>query len=282
MTIRSLSDPLESRLLFSGLDSSVAGEAESAYATAGHFVISNSGNHRMDATVPLVVPEINCDHLKLLAKQSSSGKIVTNPNCSTIVLSLALAPLQREFGIGAVSVATLQAVSGAGYPGVASLDIVGNIVPYIGGEEEKIETEPCKIFGTYTESGIEPATIAIGAQCTRVPVTDGHTELVSLRLTTPAAISEVKRALREFRGEAQRLSLPSAPPVPVLVSEADDRPQVLRDVGAGGGMAVTVGRVRPCPVLDVRFVVLGHNTVRGAAGAAILNAEACRELGYLT
>lgn len=283
LTVRRLSDPLESRLLFSGLDSSIAGEAESSYAAAGHFVISNSRNHRMDDAVPLVIPEVNCDHLQLLRAQKSSGKIVTNPNCSTIALTLALAPLHAALGVRAVTVTTLQAISGAGYPGVASLDIIGNIIPYINGEEEKMESEPLKILGKIERGGqVRPAEITISAQCTRVPIVDGHTELLSLRLRDPADDATIKQLLRGFRGEAQQLGLPSAPAAPLLVSEQEDRPQVLRDVNAAAGMAVTVGRVRRCPVQDVRLVLLGHNTVRGAAGAAILNAEACYKLGHLS
>lgn len=279
MTVKKLADPLASKLLFSCLDSSVAGEAESAYARAGHIVISNASNHRMDADVPLVIPEINCEHLGLLAMQNTRGKILTNPNCSTIALTMALAPIQRAFGIKSASVTTLQAVSGAGYPGVASLDIMGNVIPYINGEEDKMEEEPQKILGTLQDGVIQPAEITISAQCTRIPVIDGHTELVSLRLNRPATIDEITTVLREFRGEAQRLSLPSAPRAPIHVTEAENRPQVLRDVNAEHGMAITVGRVRPCPVNDIKFVVLGHNTVRGAAGAAILNAEACYKRG---
>ena len=281
LTVKGLDDALESTLLFSGLDSAVAGEAERTYADGGHFVISNAKNHRMDNDVPLVIPEINCDHLALLERQRGRGKIVTNSNCSTMGLALALAPIQRAFGIASVSVCTLQAISGAGYPGVASLDIVGNVIPYIADEEEKIETEPRKILGTLEDDGVRPAPFTVSAQCTRVAVVDGHTELVSLRLARPAGRDEMVAALRQFTGEAQRLNLPSAPRAPIHVADAPDRPQPLRDVDAERGMAVTVGRVRACAVNDIKFTILVHNTVRGAAGAAILNAEACRELGYL-
>ena len=279
--VRTLEQMLESSLLFSGLDSTIAGEAEIEYARRGHFVVSNSKNHRLDDTVPLIIPEINCDHLAILKQQKSSGKIVTNSNCSTMAFTLAVAPLEKQFGIKTASVCTLQAVSGAGYPGVASLDIIGNIIPYIEGEEEKIETEPLKILGTLRNNAIECAQFDISAQCTRVPVVDGHTELVSLRLANAATIAEIEEALRTFTGNIAEYGLPSAPHAPIHVSTAEDRPQVLRDVHTEGGMAITVGRVRQCPINDVKFVILEHNTVRGAAGAALLNAEACVALGYL-
>jgi len=281
LTIKTLDDALESPLLFSGLDSEVAGEAERAYSDAGHFVISNSKNHRLDNDVPLVIPEVNCDHLDLLKEQKGKGKIVTNPNCSTMALALALAPLVRTIGIEAVCVTTLQAISGAGYPGVASLDILGNIIPYIGGEEEKIETETLKILGTLENRRIAYASYPISAQCTRVPVVDGHTLLVSLRSSEKVNIDVLKKILREYRGEITGLKLPSAPAAPIHVSDAHDRPQVARDLHAEGGMAITIGRLRSCPVNDLKFVVLEHNTIRGAAGAAILNGEACVALGYL-
>lgn len=281
LTVKSLSDSLSSQVLFSGLDSSVAGEAESAYAQAGHFVVSNSKNHRMDRDVPLVIPEINSDHLALVKEQQHPGAIVTNPNCSTMFLTMALAPLRDAFGIEAVAVTTMQAISGAGYPGVPSMDILGNVIPRIGGEEEKVETETQRILGTLNGSAVEPAPFAVSAQCNRVPVFDGHTESVSVKLAgnpTPDAVAE---AMRAFRGVPQERGLHSAPEHPLIVTEQADRPQPARDIWLEGGMSTVVGRIRPCSVLGIKFVAMGHNTVRGAAGAAVLNAEAAHALGYL-
>jgi aspartate-semialdehyde dehydrogenase len=262
------------KVVFSGLDASVAGEIEGAFAAAGHIVVSNARNFRMDPLVPLLIPEINADHLHLLSEQRAQkhwpGAIVTNPNCSTIVLALALAPL-RPFGIRAVVVSTMQAVSGAGYPGVPSLDILGNVVPFIGGEEDKMQTEPQKILGT--DGGRTPHPMMVSAHTNRVPVIDGHTMTVSVDLTAKPSIDEITDALREFRGAPQDLALPTAPQPAIVVMDEPNRPQPRLDADRGGGMAVSVGRVRACPVLHTRFVALGHNTVRGAAGAAILNAE---------
>lgn len=279
--VKSTDDELQSHLLFSGLDSSVAGEVEQAYAQEGHLVVSNSKNHRMDPTVPLVVPEINHEHLALVASQPYEGAIVTNPNCSTIFLAMALAPLHQAFGIEAVNVTTLQAISGGGYPGVPSMDIMGNVIPYISGEEEKVEQESLKILGEYSDGRIEPAELRISAQCTRVPVLDGHTESVSVKLARRASIEALREALDGFCGIPQLRSLPSAPPRPILMLDAPDRPQPARDIWLERGMATIVGRLRECPVLDYRMVVLGHNTVRGAAGASILNAETMVSEGYL-
>ncbi len=281
LRVKDTSDTLESSILFSGLDSSVAGSAEEAYANAGHIVISNSMNHRMDRHVPLVIPEINPDHLELIYRQQYKGAIVTNPNCSTIFATMAIAPLQKEFGVEALVVTTLQAISGAGYPGVPSLDILGNVIPYIGGEEEKIETEPLKILGVLKDDHIEPASIKISAQCNRVPIYDGHTETLSVKLKRKARLEDIRRALDNFYGLPQELQLPSAPEKPILVLDDQDRPQPARDVWLQKGMATLVGRLRECPVLDYRMVILGHNTVRGAAGAAILNAETMVRKGYL-
>ncbi len=274
--LKSLSDPLESRLLFSGLDSSVAGEAESAYAAAGHLVVSNARNHRMDPDVPLVIPEINADHLSLLRSQKtwdSGGGIVTNSNCSTMFLTMALAPLHHSFGVQAVQVTTMQAISGAGYPGVPSMDILGNVIPFISGEEDKLETEPRKILGTLSGSDIAHAGFGVSATCTRVPVFDGHLESVSVLLRDDTAPQEAEEAMRAWRGPEAMTALPSAPESPLEVMTEPDRPQPARDVWRQSGMAAQVGRIRPCPLQTLRFVVLGHNTVRGAAGAAILNAE---------
>ena len=264
------------RLIFSALDAAVASTLEPAFAAAGHIVISNASSHRMDPLVPLLVPEVNADHLGLLPAQSRErgwpGAIVTNPNCSTVFLSMALGAL-RTLEPRAVLVTTLQAVSGAGYPGVASLDILGNVIPRIGGEEEKIEAETRKILGTCRDAGVELHPVVISAQTTRVPVVDGHTESVSVRFETRPSLDDVLQAFRSFTGRPQELRLPSAPAHPVVYMDQADRPQPRLDAGRDDGMTVSVGRLRACPVLDVKFIVLGHNTVRGAAGAALLNAE---------
>jgi aspartate-semialdehyde dehydrogenase len=281
LTVKAAEERLDSPILFSGLDASVAGPLESELAERGHVVISNSRNHRMDADVPLVIPEINHEHLDLVHRQKHAGAIVTNPNCSTIFLSMALAPLDREFGVKAVNVTTLQAISGAGYPGVPSMDILGNVIPHIGGEEEKMETEPLKILGSLRGDQVEPARIRISAQCNRVPVFEGHTETLSVKLKTKARPEDVAQALRQFRGLPQELGLPFAPENPIVLLEDPDRPQPRRDVWLEKGMCTVVGRIRECPVLDIKMVILGHNTVRGAAGAAILNAETLLKKGYL-
>ena len=262
------------KVVFSALDAGVAGTVEQAFAQAGHIVLSNARNHRMDPLVPLLIPEINGDHLSILEEQRRvkgwSGAIVTNPNCSTVVLAMALAPLQR-FGLKAAVVSTMQAVSGAGYPGVPSYDILGNLVPYIGGEEEKIETEPLKILGS--DAGRTKHTMVISAHTNRVPVIDGHTMTVSVQIEAKALIGDLKDAYRSFAGRPQELKLPTAPNPAILLREEPDRPQPRLDTDLGAGMAVSVGRLRSCPVMSYRFVALGHNTVRGAAGASILNAE---------
>jgi aspartate-semialdehyde dehydrogenase len=272
------------QLMFSALDANAAKDIEPAFAQGGHLVISNARSYRMDPFVPLLIPEINADHLALLPAQRRErgwrGAIVTNPNCSTVVLSMALAPL-RQFGLRSVMVTTLQAVSGAGYPGVPSLDILGNVVPSISGEEEKMESETQKILGALRGNGVTPHAVVVSAQTTRVPVIDGHTESISVALDARPPIADVVAALRAFRGRPQELGLPTAPAAPVLFLEAPDRPQPRLDADRGGGMTVTVGRVRPCPVLDVKFIALGHNTIRGAAGAAVLNAELMRAEGLL-
>ena len=272
------------KVLFSGLDAKVAGDVEGEFARAGHVVVSNARNYRMDADVPLLVPEINADHLGLLRTQASvrgwAGKIVTNPNCSTIMLTMGLGPL-RPFGLRAVNVTTLQAVSGAGYPGLPSLDIMGNVIPHIGGEEEKMETETKKILGTLEEGGVQPHPVVVSAHTTRVPVTNGHTEMVSVALDDPPDIDALIAAFRGFSGRPQAEQLPSAPDPPVVYLSDANRPQPKLDVDRDGGMAVTVGRLRPCNVLDFKFVVLGHNTIRGAAGAALLNAELMQIDGLL-
>jgi aspartate-semialdehyde dehydrogenase len=271
------------RLMFSAMDASVATEIERAFAASGYIIVSNSRNHRMDADVPLLVPEINADHLHLIPEQQRlrgwTGQIVTNPNCSTIVLVMALAPL-KQFGIKRVVVTTMQAISGAGYPGVASMDINANVIPFIGGEEEKMQQETQKILGDFTGGGVEPLAAKVSASCNRVPVVDGHTISVSVELEKKPSESEMIGALRGWRGIPQQKGLPSAPPCPVIYMEENDRPQPRRDVERENGMAVFVGRLRKCPVLDYKFTALGHNTVRGAAGAAVLNAELMKAEGW--
>jgi aspartate-semialdehyde dehydrogenase len=272
------------KLVFSAMDASVATEIEQAFANAGHAIVSNSRNHRMDADVPLLVPEANSNHLELLQVQQRlrgwTGAIVTNPNCSTIVLVMALAPL-KQFGIKKVIVTTMQAISGAGYPGVASLDILGNVVPFIGGEEPKMESETQKILGAFAGEKIEPLAAKVSASCNRVPVVDGHTICVSVEFAAKPSEAEIIAALNGFRGVPQEKNLPSAPAQPVIYMEQENRPQPRRDVERENGMAVFVGRLRKCPVLDYKFVALGHNTVRGAAGAAVLNAELMKVQGLL-
>ena len=284
MVVDSVSPGRAPKLVFSGLDAAVAGDVERTFAEAGHVVVSNARNYRMEVDVPLLVPEINADHLQLLATQRASrnwpGLIVTNPNCSTIMLSMALAPL-RQFELRSVNVTTLQAVSGAGYPGVASLDIIGNVIPFIGGEEGKMETETQKILGALTNGHVEPHPVAVSAHTTRVPVVNGHTEMVSVGFDATPDAEDIVAAFRGFSGRPQAEQLPTAPPHPVVYLTADDRPQPRLDVNRDGGMTVTVGRLRPCSVLQHKFVVLGHNTVRGAAGAAILNAELMKVDGFL-
>lgn len=258
-------------LVFSALDAASAETFEPAFAAEGHVVISNASPHRMRDGVPLIVPEINGGDLAMVASQPWRGAIITNPNCSTIFLAMALAPLAR-FGLTAVTVSTLQALSGAGYPGVASLDAVGNVVPHIPGEERKIETETLKILGDH---------FPISAQTTRVPVAHGHTALVSAGLRAGVTGDEILEAWAGFRGSDAVRALPSAPERPIHVVEGVDRPQPRLDVNRDAGMAVSVGRLRTCPVLGWRFVALGHNLIRGAAGAAVLNAELARAVGVI-
>lgn len=286
LTVQPLEANLDCDFCFSALDSSVAGPAELDFARADYPVISNSRNHRMEPDVPLFVPEVNSDHCALIAVQRrqrgyTSGFIATNPNCSAAGLVVALKPIDDAFGIEALSVVTMQALSGAGHPGVASLDAMDNVIPFISGEEEKMESEPRKILGSLRDGAIEPADMRISAQCHRVPVIDGHMEAVSLKLRRKASPADVAAALSEFRGEPQRLGLPSAPARPIEVREEPDRPQTRLDRDAGDGMAVVVGRIRACRVLDIRLVLLSHNLGRGAAGAAILNAELLAENGYI-
>jgi len=271
------------KLLFSAMDASIATEIERAFAEAGHVVVSNSRNHRMERDVPLLVPEINPDHLRLVPQQQArgwKGRIVTNPNCSTIVLTMGLAPL-KQFGIAKIVATTMQAISGAGYPGVASMDIVGNVIPFIGNEEEKMEQETQKIMGEFRGDHIEPLPARMSAHCNRVAVVDGHTVTVSVEFSSKPSLADVRQAFDAFTSVPQQRGLPSAPPRPVIYMEEANRPQPRKDAERERGMAAFVGRLRPCPVLDYKFVALGHNTIRGAAGAAVLNAELMQSEGML-
>jgi len=272
------------RLVFSSMDASVALEIEREFAQAGHVVVSNSRNHRMERDVPLLVPEINPDHLKLIPAQQRArgwkGQIVTNPNCSTIVLTMGLAPL-KQFGITKIITTTLQAVSGAGYPGVASMDIMGNVVPFIGGEEEKMQQETQKIMGEFRGDHIEPLAAKVSAHCNRVAVVDGHTVTVSVEFSSKPSEADLRHAIDSFTALPQQRELPSAPPRPVIYMPEADRPQPRQDAERERGMAAFVGRLRPCTVLDYKFVAMAHNTVRGAAGAAVLNAELMHSEGML-
>jgi aspartate-semialdehyde dehydrogenase len=276
------------KIIFASVDAAIAREMEPKFAAAGCAVISNSSAFRMAPNVPLVIPEVNSEHLHLIDEQAtrkeSGGYIVTNPNCSTIGLVMALKPIEERFGIETIFVSTMQAVSGAGYPGVASMDILDNVVPFIGSEEEKMEAETLKLLGTLKNHTVAPLHAAVTAHCNRVAVVDGHTECVSVKLGKklgrPARREEILAAWAEFR-PLYGLDLPFAPAQPVEWAEQNDRPQPRLDRNRGHGMTVTVGRLRPCNVLDWKFVLLSHNTVRGAAGATILNAEMLASLGKL-
>ena len=284
LVVRDYDDQLDSPVVFSALPGEVAGEIEQRMAREGRALFSNTSTHRMEPDVPLLIPEVNPDHVAALELQRRnrgwSGFIATNPNCSAIHLVLALKPLQQAFGLQAVAVTTLQAVSGAGYPGVPSLDMIDNVVPFIGSEEEKMEEETKKLLGGF-DGAFRPADLVVSAHCNRVPVRDGHTECVSVRFTEPAPPEEVVAAFEAFRGKPQELKLPTAPQRPVVVRHEANRPQPNLDRDVERGMASIVGRVRPCPLLGTKFVVLGHNTVRGAAGASILNAELFKVDGLL-
>ena len=284
MPVQPPAPPLDCDLVFSSLPGDIARETEGSFAAAGFPVISNSSAFRMDEDVPLLIPEVNHQHLGLIHQQkySSGGYIVTNPNCSTIMLALALAPLHASFGVSAVAATTLQALSGAGYPGVASLDVLDNVLPYIGGEEEKIETETTKILGRFVDERIELAPMAVSAQCHRVNVADGHMAAVRVKFARKPELKELRESLASFSSLPQELGLHSAPVKPIVVRDEPDRPQPKLDRDAGKGMTITIGRLMPDSVLDYRFVVLSHNTIRGAAGAAILNAELLIALGHLT
>jgi len=273
---------LESKIVFSALDANVAGTIEEEFARAGYVVISNARNHRFDEDVPLIVPEVNGDHLEMVKYQNyGNGAIVTNPNCSTIGLAMALKPLADNFGVEAVNVVTMQAISGGGYPGVPSMDILDNVIPFIGGEEEKMEKEPRKILGLLRMNKIEYAQMTISAQCNRVGVIDGHTECVQIKLKKRIAIEEIIKVWNNFSGEPQKLNLPSAPARPIIYLEGEKYPQPKMHRNLGNGMSVSIGRLRECSLFDYKFVVLSHNTVRGAAGGTILIAELMKAKGYL-
>jgi aspartate-semialdehyde dehydrogenase len=285
LEVRPCAPDLKCRVVFSGLDAAVAGQVEEDFARAGYVVLSNSKNHRLDADVPLVIPEVNPEHMGLIPVQrrnrKCTGYIVTNANCTTMFLAMALGPIHKVFGIEKVFMVSMQAVSGAGYPGVPSLDILGNVIPYIGGEEEKVEIETRKILGKFNGQSIDPADFPISAHCNRVPVEDGHTESVSVKLRRKTTAAEIAELLKNYSGVPQELKLPSAPEQPFIVMEAQDRPQPRFDVNVAKGMATLVGRIRPCSIFDFKFTLLGHNTIRGAAGASILNAELLKAQGLL-
>jgi len=285
MTVAGVTEELPCAIVFSALDAATAREVEPLCARRGMLVFSNASAHRMDADVPLLIPEINADSLDLVARQQKErgwkGAIVTNANCSTIFLAIALAPLDRAFGVEKVFVATMQAVSGAGYPGVPSLDILGNVIPDIPEEGAKIEREVAKILGRARDGAVTAANLTISAMTNRVAVEDGHTESVSAGFSRRASASEVQSAWREFRGPADVAALPSAPKRPIHYLSEPQRPQPRRDVDAERGMATLVGGLKPCPLLDWKFTVVGHNTIRGAAGASVLNAEYAAVKGLL-
>ncbi len=284
MTVSAAEPAGAPKVIFAALDADIARDMEPRFAEAGCAVISNSSAYRMAPNVPLVIPEINADHLHLIEEQpsrkQSGGYMVTNPNCSTIGLVLALKPLQEHFGIEQIFVTTMQAISGAGYPGVPSMDILGNVVPYIKSEEEKMEAETLKLLGKLEGRSVTPLAARMSAHCNRVAVEDGHTESVSIKLTKPATREQILAAWAEFHPLAGQ-NLPTAPEQPIEWTPQDDRPQPRLDKNRGRGMAVTAGRLRPCGLLDWKFTVLSHNTIRGAAGAAILNAELLASLGKL-
>lgn len=276
---------IRSRVVFSALDANIAAEIEPELARDGALVFSNASAHRMESDVPLLVPEVNAEHLALLEVQRRArgwrGGILCNPNCTTAVLALALAPLEAQFGIARAFIATMQAVSGAGYPGVPSLDALGNVIPFIRGEEEKVEAEIRKLLGRIVAGSVEPAPLVASALCHRVPVVDGHCEAVSLELRGSPTLEAVRSTLADWRSIPQELALPSAPAMPLVVHAVDERPQPRLDVERDGGMSVHVGRIRPCPLLGTKLFLLGNNVERGAAGASVLNAELCYARGLL-
>ncbi len=274
--------PWASSILLSALPSEPAQELEVQLAEAGHLVVSNASAHRMGERVPLVIPEVNGTHLELVACQPWKGGLVTNPNCAVVGLAVALAPLHETFGVESVVTTSFQAISGAGLPGPPASTMVDNVIPFIGGEEHKLTCEPQKILGTLTSDGLQPASFPVSASCTRVAVLDGHLMAVSVALTGRPSVDDVTAALEEYRGLGACRDLPSAPERVLQVLHEDDRPQPRLDRDLGQGMTVSVGRIRPCEVLDTKFFVLSHNLVRGAAGAALLNAELCHAQGVLS
>lgn len=281
MIVQKCEPELKAKVVFSALDSSVAGEIESTFAENGYTVISNARNHRFDSDVPLMIPEVNYDHLKLIRKQKHKGAIVTNPNCSTIGLTLALKPLYDNFGIDAVNVVTMQAVSGAGYPGLSSMDIYDNVIPFISGEEKKMESEPLKILGSAKDNSIENAAFKISAQCNRVAVIDGHTECVQVNLKSKTKPEEIINIWQNYKSIPQHLNLPTAPERPIVYFYEEKYPQPKLHRNIEKGMAVAIGRLREDPLFDFKFVIHSHNTVRGAAGGTILIAELMKAHGYL-
>jgi aspartate-semialdehyde dehydrogenase len=286
MVVKS-TDParITSPIAFSALDSSVAGEVERAFAEAGKFVLSNAKNFRMEEDVPLVIPEVNASHLGLLDRQRRErgwkGAIVTNANCAATVAAVALAPLQERFGIEKLFMTTMQAVSGAGYPGVASLDILGNVIPFIADEEPKLEREMLKLLGKYENDAITLADMGVSSHTNRVAVQHGHTVCITASFRSRVTADQATEALSAWQGDPATFDLPSRPAQPLIVSDEPNRPQPRRDVDSGKGMTVIVGRVRPDPILDIRMVALGHNTIRGAAGGSVLNAELLARTGRL-
>ena len=286
IAVQAPSPPLECDFVFSSLPGDIAKSAEEDFARAGYPVISNSSSHRMGADVPLLIPEVNPEHIELIDAQRTNrdfnrGFIVTNPNCSAIAIVIALKPLHEKFGITDCVVTTMQALSGAGYPGVPSLDATDNVIPFIGGEDEKVEAETRKLLGVVSQGTVIDADMKVSAQCNRVNVTDGHMASIRVKLARAASLEEIREALASFTAEPQKLQLHTAPAKPIIVRDAIDRPQPRLDRDAGNGMSITVGRIMPDSVLDYRFVALGHNTIRGAAGAAILNAELMHKEGLL-
>ena len=278
-------DVISSPIVFSALDSSVAGDIEVAFARAGRVVCSNAKNHRMEIDVPLLIPEINAQHVAVIPAQQKrcgwAGAIVTNANCASTVAALALAPIHEAFGVTMIFIATMQAVSGAGYPGVPSLDIMGNVIPFISDEEPKIEAEVAKLLGAVGDTSIRPAPFRVTAHANRVPVEHGHTVCMSIGLGSHATPAQVSEAIAAWTGREEAMSLPSRPERPLAVTTLRDRPQPRRDVGLGGGMTVSVGRIRRDELLDIRLVAMGSNTIRGAAGGAVMNAELLVTQGYV-
>lgn len=279
MEVKECLPNLKSKLVFSALDSSVAGEIETEFANNGYYIISNSKNHRLDSDVPLLIPEVNYEHLELI--RNKKGAIITNPNCSTIGMVLALKPLHDAFGIEIVNVVTMQAISGGGYPGVPSMDILDNVIPYISGEEDKLETEPLKILGKLSNNEIKNAEIKISAQCNRVSVIDGHLENIQVKFAKKPTKDEILKVWKEFKSVPQSLNLPSAPKKPIHYFKEDYLPQPRLNRNLENGMAASVGRLRECEIFDFKFVVLSHNTIRGAAGGTLLAAELMKSQGYL-